>query len=60
MKLERTPAGLMVSTKKHGVIGWVLKTTNDQFTYELWGKRTRPNLLRFETEDEALEAMMRE
>lgn len=59
MKFEKSGGGLALISKKRGILGWVMKSTNGQYTYDVSRKQTKGKREFFETEDLAKSALMR-
>ena len=58
MKFEQHECGLALKSKKRGILGWVMASTNGQFTFDVSRKQTKgaPNL--FDTIEEAKAALI--
>ena len=60
MKFEKMGGGLALKSKKKGILGWVLATINDQYTFEVSGIRTKIKREALNTEEDAKAGLLEE
>jgi len=60
MKYEKKEGGLALISKNRGIVGWVLKTVNGKFTYDVSRKEKKTHREIFDTEDEAKAGLERQ
>ena len=58
MKFIEMTCGTVLKSKKNGVLGWVMLTTNNKYVFSLTRKETITKRELFDTEEEAKTALL--